>query len=93
MRRLESEYEHILLCRSGERKKKEDAIVIKTVEKFLAALEKLKQLVGKNDGKLHLAEWPETVNCNLGKICGKYTRAAKFYAIEFDRDDQTNSKN
>lgn len=47
VRRLKSEDEHVLLCRSGERKKKEDAIVSKTEEKFLAALEKLKLRAGK----------------------------------------------
>jgi len=67
MHRLESEDEHVLLCRSGERKKKKDAIVSKTEEKFLAALEKLKLRAGKNDGKLHLAKWPETVNRTLEK--------------------------
>lgn len=89
VRRLESEAEHVLLCRSGERKKKEDAIVSKTEEKFLAALEKLKLRIGKNDGKLHLAKGPETVNRNLGKICGKYTRAAKFYTIEYNQKNRT----
>ena len=89
VRRLESEDEHVLLCRSGERKKKEDAIVSKTEEKFLAALEKLKLRAGKNDGKLHLAKVPETVNRNLGKICGRYTRAAKFYNIEYNQKNRT----
>jgi transposase len=83
VRRLESENEHILLCRSDERKKKEDAIVSKTEEKLIAALEKLQKRISKNDGKLHLAQGPETVNRNIGKICGKYTRAAKFYTVEF----------
>ncbi len=83
VRRLESETEHVLLCRSDERKKKEDAIVSKTEEKFLAALEKLQLRIGKKDGKLHLAQGAETVNRNIGKICGKYTRAAKFYTLEF----------
>jgi len=83
VRRLESENEHILLCRSDERKKKEDAIVSKTEEKFLAELEKLQLRIGKDDGKLHLTEGSETVNRNIGRICARYTRASKFYTVEF----------
>jgi hypothetical protein len=84
VRRIESETDHVLLCRSDERKKKEDAIVSKTEEKLLAELEKLNKRINKNDGKLHLNQGAETVNRNIGKICGRYTRAAKFYTINFD---------
>jgi len=88
VRRLESETEHVLLCRSNERKKKEDAIVSKTEEKFIGALEKLRKRISKKDGKLHLNKGAETVNRNLGKICGKYTRAAKFYTIEYRQENR-----
>ena len=88
VRRLESETEHVLLCRSNERKKKEDAIVSKTEEKFTEALEKLRKRISKKDGKLHLNKGAETVNRNLGKICGKYTRAAKFYTIEYRQENR-----
>jgi transposase len=54
VRRLESEQEFTVLCRSDERKKKEDAIISKTEEKLLIALDKLRKRIDKNDGKLHL---------------------------------------
>ena len=83
VRRLESETENILLCRSGERKKKEDAIVSRTEEKLIGALEKLRMRVVRNDGKLHIDKGSEAINRNIGKICGRYTRASKFYTVEF----------
>lgn len=86
VRRIETGSEHILLCRSDERKKKEDAIISKSEEKFLEALEKLRTRISKNDGKLHLNQTAETVNRNIGKICGRYTRAAKFYTIEYNHE-------
>jgi len=85
VRRVEVETDHVLLCRSDERKKKEDAIISKTEEKLLAELTKLNKRIANNDGKLHLSKGAETVNRNIGKICGRYTRAAKFYTIEFDQ--------
>jgi hypothetical protein len=84
VRRIESDTDYILLCRSNERKKKEDAMVSKTEEKLLAELAKLVKRIAKNDGKLHLSRGAETINRNIGRICSKYTRAAKFYDIEFD---------
>jgi transposase len=89
VRRLESEQEFTVLCRSDERKKKEDAIISKTEEKLLAALEKLRERIGKNDGKLHLDKGGETVNRNIGKLCGKYIRAAKFYKIIYDPENRS----
>jgi len=84
VRRLESETDHVLLCRSDERKKKEDAIVSKTEEKLLEALEKLAGRIAKKDGKLHLEKGAETLNRNIGKITSHYVRAAKFYHISYD---------
>lgn len=89
VRRIESEQDVVVLCRSGERKKKEDAIVSRTEEKLLDALEKLRTRIGRNDGKLHMRKGAETVNRNIGKICGRHTRAAKFYAIDYDHDSRT----
>ncbi len=91
VRRIESATDHILLCRSDERRKKEDAIISKTEEKLLESLAKLQTRIAKNDGKLHLNRSSETVNRNIGKICAKYTRAAKFYSVEFDLPSRTMS--
>lgn len=88
VRRLDSEQEATVLCRSDERKKKEDAIISKTEEKLLAAFEKLKKRIDKNDGKLHLEKGAETVNRNIGKLCGKYIRAAKFYDIAYEAESR-----
>ncbi len=88
VRRLESEQELTVLCRSDERKKKEDAIISKTEEKLLAGFEKLKKRIDKNDGKLHLENGAETVNRNIGKLCGKYIRAAKFYRIFYEPENR-----
>lgn len=88
VRRLDSEQEATVLCRSDERKKKEDAIISKTEEKLLAAFEKLKKRIDKNDGKLHLEKGTETVNRNIGKLCGKYIRAAKFYDIAYEAESR-----
>ena len=84
VRRLDSETEHVLLCRSDERKKKEDAIVSKTEEKLLAELGKLARRVAENDGKLHLGQGAATVDRAIGKITSRYVRAAKFYQIVYD---------
>jgi len=89
VQRIESDDEHILLCRSDERRKKEEAIISKTEEKLLAALEKLRLRISKNDGKLHLNKTADTVNRNIGKICGKYTRAARFYTIEYKHETRS----
>jgi hypothetical protein len=89
VRRIESGTEHVLLCRSDERRKKEDAIISKTEVKLIAALEKLKERIVKNDGKLHLAKGAEIVNRNIGRICGRYVRAAKFYRIEYRPETRT----
>lgn len=88
IRRIESAQELTVLCRSDERKKKEDAIISKTEEKLLAAFEKLKKRIDINDGKLHLKKGAETVNRNIGKLCGKYIRAAKFYSITYEPESR-----
>ncbi len=79
----------MLLCRSDERRKKEDAIISKTEGKLISALEKLNERIVKNDGKLHLAKGAEIVNRNIGRICGRYVRAAKFYRIEYLSEKRT----
>jgi hypothetical protein len=91
IRHIESEQDLIVLCRSDERKKKEDAIVSRTEEKLIAALEKIRRRIEKKDGKLHLGKGAETVNRNIGKICGRHTRAAKFYTIDFRPDSRMNN--
>lgn len=84
IRKIEKDNEHIVLCRSEDRKKKEDAIVSKMEERFINELEKLKERIWKNDGKLHLDEGGDTVNRVIGRHAAKYSRAAKYYTIEYN---------
>jgi len=53
-------------------------------ERFITELEKLKKRILKNDGKLHLDDGGEIVNRVIGRHCSKYSRAAKYYTIEYD---------
>ena len=89
VRRIEQSDELSLLCRSDARKQKEDAIVSKIEEKLLAELEKLASRIGKNDKKLRMAQGDQTVNRTIGRIKAKYTRASKFYTVDFDLASRT----
>jgi hypothetical protein len=84
IRKIEKESEHIVLCRSEDRKKKEDAIVSKMEERFINELQKLKERIRKNDGKLHLDVGGDTVNRVVGRHASKYSRAAKYYIIDYN---------
>ena len=84
VRRIEKDGEHIVLCRSEDRKKKEDAIVSKMEERFINEMLKLKKRIEKNDGKLHLDDGGDTVNRVIGRHTAKYSRAAKYYTVEYN---------
>lgn len=90
VKRLWAEHEVTLLCRSDDRKAKEDAMVSKTEERYLEALGKLAARIGRGDGKLHLDE-PEGVthvNQCVGRIASRYTRASKFYSVTYDEKER-----
>ena len=85
------ENEVVLLCRSEDRKAKEDAIVSKVEERYLDALAKLAARVAKNDSRLHLDNEKDGVshiNRHIGKITAKYSRAAKFYTVNYDTNEK-----
>ena len=86
VKRLWTEHEVTLLCRSDDRKAKEDAMVSKTEERYLEALEKLKARIMKNDGRLRLdaPEGVTLVNRCVCRIASRYTRASKFYSVAYD---------
>ena len=86
VKRLWTKHEVTLLCRSDDRKAKEDAMVSKTEERYLEALGKLAARIGKGDGKLHLdkPEGVTHVNQCVGRIASRYTRASKFYSVAYD---------
>ena len=90
VKRLWSNHEVTLLCRSDDRKAKEDAMVSKTEEKYLEALRKLEARINKNDGKLHLDEPDGTARVNqcAGRIASRYTRASKFYSVTYDAGER-----
>ena len=90
VKRIWGEGEVVLLCRSEDRKAKEDAIVSKTEERYLEALRKLAGRIEKKDGKLHLDSSGGRANVDrcIGKIASRYTRASKFYAVRYNDDQQ-----
>ena len=84
IRKIEKDGERIVLCRSDDRKKKEDAIVSRMEERFINELRKLERRIRKNDGKLHMDDGGDTVNRVIGRHTSKYSRAAKYYTIEYN---------
>ncbi len=90
VKRLWTDHEVTLLCRSDDRKAKEDAMVSKTEEKYLEALKKLEARITKNDGRLHLdgPDGAARVNQCAGRIASRYTRASKFYSVTYDAKER-----
>ena len=88
VKRLWLDAEAVLLCRSEDRKAKEDAMVSKTEERFLEALRKLEGRIAKGDGKLHLNDeaGKACVDRCIGKTMSRFTRASKFYTVTFDQE-------
>jgi len=84
VRRIEEPEESIVLCRSEDRKKKEDAMVSKIEERFLNELAKLQRRIRKKDAKLHLDKDGSVVNRVIGRHTAKYSRAAKYYNVEYN---------
>lgn len=83
--------EVLLLCRSEDRKAKEDAMVSKVEERYLDALAKLAGRIAKNDARLRLGnekDGPAQVNRCIGKIASRYTRASKFYTVSYDSKER-----
>lgn len=72
--------ELIILCRSEERKLKEDAILSKIEEKFLAELNLLSERLKSPKTKFkHI----EAIQRSIGRLQQKYTRAAKHYSVTY----------
>ena len=90
VKRIWNEREAVLLCRSEDRKAKEDAMVSKTEERYLEALRKLAGRIEKKDGKLHLDSNGGGANVDrcIGKIASRYTRASKFYTVRYDENER-----
>lgn len=76
--------EQIVLCKSESRQLKEEAIISKSEQKFLEALEKLSKRIERGDGKLRLDKDDSVVNRALGTIFSKHTRASRFYEAHYE---------
>ena len=90
VKRLWNDAEAVLLCRSDDRKAKEDAMVSKTEERFIEAMKKLESRIAKGDGKLHLNEdiGKAHVDRCIGKTMSRFTRASKFYTVTYDQEQR-----
>jgi transposase len=85
VKRMNVNGENIVLCRSSQRKAKEDAILSRYEEKYIKALNKLNERLNKP--KSHLKS-VEKVQRAIGKINAEYTRASKFYDISYNEEDR-----
>ena len=79
--RITVDDEHIVLCRSAQRKIKEDAILSKHEEKYIKALSKLNERL--RNPKSHLKAGDKLQRA-IGKINSDYSRASKFYEVTYN---------
>ncbi len=83
--RKEHDGELKILCRSEQRKEKENAILSRVEEKYIDELEHLNSRLG--NPKSHL-KTDSDVERAIGKINSKYSRASKFYEVVFHRTER-----
>jgi len=86
VRKMTSEDETIVLCRSDGRREKEDAIQDGADRKLIEGLEKLQARILRNDPKLKLAEGSALVNRVIGRLTSRTTRASKLYDIDYEHE-------
>ncbi len=73
---IESFTEKLVLCKSDARGKKEEAIVSKAESRFLKALERLAERIGKGQ----LID-PKKIQQNIGRIKATHKRVQRFYEV------------
>jgi len=83
VRRIKTDDEIIVLCRSEGRYEKENAIRNSAEKKLLEGLEKLAARIKRNDPRLKLSEGAAMVNRSIGSLTKRSTRASKFYIIDY----------
>ena len=88
VRQLTRGREQIVLCKSEARKLKEDAMISKAEQEFLAELEKLRQRIAKGDARLKLGKGDAGANRAIGKLCATRSRVAKFYDVHYAGADE-----
>jgi len=83
VRRIESDGEKVVLCRSEGRREKEDAIQDGAERRLVDGLEKLRSRILRNDPRLKLAEGRTPVDRAVGSLVSRTTRASKLYSIDY----------
>lgn len=78
--------ELIILCRSENRREKEDAILSRTEEKFLREISSLAEKLKSPKSKLRHAE---AVQRSIGRLQQRYSRAAKYYTVTYESGNLT----
>ena len=78
----ENENRRLVLCRSAQRRKKEQAMISTAEERFLADGESLRRRIEK--GRL---KKPDVIERKIGAFMKKHPRVARFYKVE--HKDQT----
>ncbi len=86
VKRTMKDGELIILCRSENRREKEDAILSRVEEKFLGEINSLSKKLKSPRSKL---KHPEAVQRSIGRIQQKYSRAAKYYSILYESGNLT----
>lgn len=86
VKRVKQENELLVLCRSDSRRDKEDAILSRNEEKFITALDKLAANLQKPNSRL---KKPASIQRRIGKLQQQYSRAAKYYTVEYDEKNKS----
>jgi hypothetical protein len=89
VRRIRTDTETVVLCRSDGRHEKEDAIMDGAERKLLDGLRQLHARVQRSDPRLKLKAGPALVNRAIGRITVRTTRASKLYDILYDHEART----
>ena len=89
VKRTMKDGELIILCRSENRKEKEDAILSRTEEKFLEEIGSFSKKLKSPRSKIR---HPEAVQRSIGRLQQKYSRAAKFYTVTYESGNLTWTK-
>ena len=74
---------HLVLCRSAQRRKKEEAMISKAEERFLKDAYALRDRIAK--GRLTK---PELIQRKIGAVQKKHPRAQRFYTLTFQSQER-----
>ena len=85
VKRVETDDELLVLCRSEGRRQKEDAMLSGAESKYVEALTKLRDQIDNPKSKLKKTD---SIHRKIGGLHKKHSRAAKFYEVEYDEDSK-----